>query len=412
MVANRKGITFVKHVVSLVSTAGLCGVVACSSISSPTLYVRDPSYDFRGKTVGVCVILDPVEQEALSDQRVVNRVTSSGQTEGYASEMTEQPLEEDTGLLTPPKTVTSLQTKLKHWRYYDEDFTLAMVDEVSAELQKRGFKVRVIPVPEGQVELVELAQRAQSDTCQILAVVTVTVARSWNIRHQQTLRSTQDLSSSMRWVSYTGGLVLCNIAMFDIATNKVVWQHSQRVVPLSRTVPVIAELYDNEVASTRFSSRPGLYQGWMYRQAMPRAVRLMFETAESGFIPLPRGSESVIADTAPAPFASGRRVFVRPDSSSRLWFPATVIRDSAGVVSVQWVDGIWEAYGRRVEYPRSDVRPRDEFPEIVWVRTRDRLEFTPYRFVRVDVRGLVHVTRAGDMSPSTFLPGRIGVVLE
>lgn len=392
--------------------AAAYGIAGCGTMASPALYTRDAGYNFNGKTIGLCVILDRDEQEALSDQRVVNRATSSGQTEGYASEMTDLPIEEDTGLITAPKSVRSLQTRLRHWQYYDADFTIAMADDTKAALERRGYRVRIVPVPDGNVEVADLARRAQGDSCDILAVVTVSAVRSWNVRRPYDMRSAREASSSMRWQSYNGGLLLANISMFDLATGAIVWQHVRRVVPVSLITPVIAELYDQNVVTTRFNARPGLYQGWLYRQAMPRALTLLFQTAEPGFIPLPYGSPTIQTSDPSERYTAGQPVFVRPDTANLVWFPAVVTSDDGEQVNIDWTDGIWPAYARRVAFPRSDVRPRGDMPEIVWVRLREKLEFTPYRFVRTDSRGMVHVILAGDALPSTFLPGRVGVVME
>ena len=60
-------------------TACLAG---CGAVSQRTLYAFSAAYSFGNKTIGLAVILEGEEQEALSEGRVARRAIASGENEG------------------------------------------------------------------------------------------------------------------------------------------------------------------------------------------------------------------------------------------------------------------------------------------------------------------------------------------
>jgi len=386
-------------------------LAGCSVFSRATLYMHDSAYSFRGKTVGLCVFLSGDEQEALSEIRVIRRTISTVEEGGYASGDEVAPLQTDAGTVLPPASVTSLKSTLKHSRYYDEELIHPMIAETKRILEERGYRVVVVPVPDGEVRLTELAGRAQGMGCEILAAETVALVRSWNIQMPYRPKGSQERVASFSWQSHVGGIVITNISFLDIATNKVVWQHSRREIDPTFLAPLLGELYDDQLAATQFAVHPAQYQVWMYRQSSTRALALMFGTTEKGFVPLPCGSNAPDSLRRAAAYEAGQKVFVRPERSSLVWLPAGVVADRGASVEVRWAEGVWPAYAERTSFERTDVMAKPEaWPPLVWVRARAKLDYAPYRFLRVDARGLVYVELAGDREPQTFLLGRVGII--
>lgn len=386
----------------------------CALISRSTLSTVKSGYSFLGKTIGLCVILDGEEQEAISEGRVARRTIASAESEGYAADALPAAARADAGIVMPPAAVTSLDARLEHSQYYDDELTHPMIEQTKAMLERRGYRVEVIGVPSGGVELQELREQARTKGCELIAVETVTLVRSWNVHRAYQSRGGGELSTSFLWQLYVGGLVLTNMSVFDVASGEVVWQHARRDIPADLLAPILAELYDGKIATERFGARPGTYQTWMYRQSAARALHLMFRTLEQGFVPLPPGSIRADSIAAATRYEAGDRVFVRPLESDILWLPATVVSDRGeGLIQVQWAEGVWPEIGERTTFEPTRVMPEPErMPPIVWVRSRETFEHQPFRFVRVGANGLTYVEQAGDASPKTFLPGRVGIASD
>jgi len=379
-----------------------------------TAYRYAPDYDCKGKTIGLGLVLDGDEQEALEERRVVRRSVSSVENEGYAGDPDTEQMAQDVGNVRAPKEISSLDETLEHSRYYDMELVHPMIKITKALLEKHGYPVIVIPVPDGEFELTELAERATSKGCDILAVETISLVRSWNIRRDYRSRALQQTSTSFRWQRQVGGLVLTNISLLDLQSGEVVWQHARREINISLIGPLTGQLYDDHLATTRFATHPGAYLGWMYLQSAKRSLNLLFATNEGTFRPLPDGSSAPDSVRQSTQYSSGQYVLVRPIPESRIWHVAQVTAADDREVHIAWQKGMWDGFTDRVTYPRSEVTPMpDPWPPIVWVRSRAKLEYTPYRFRQWDDGAdLAYVTLAGEVQPRTYLTGRIGIVPE
>ena len=299
----------------------MCALAGCGALSRGTLYGVKGEYQFRAKTIGLCVIFDGEEQEALNEGRVVRRTITSAEDEGYAGDLSVANPRADAGIIMPPAAVTSLDAKLEHSRYFDDELIHPMIERTKAMLERRGYRVEVIGVPSGDVLLTDLAGQARSKGCQLLAVETVALARSWNIRRPYRYTGSSGLATSFKWQLYVGGLVLTNMSIFDNASNEVVWQHARREIDAEFLAPILAEVRDDNVAAERFPAHPGQYQVWMYRQSAERALHLMFRTLEPGFSPLPHGSGHPDSVAARRSYLGSDEVLVQPLESEILWLP-------------------------------------------------------------------------------------------
>jgi len=308
--------------------------------------------------------------------------------------------------------VRALDTRLKHSRYYDEELLHPLIDETKRALEQRGYRVEVVAVPSGEVDVRDLTQKAQAQGCDLFAVETVSLVRSWNIGGQREGREPGQLSSSFGWQFYVGGLVLTNMSIFDIASGQLVWQHSRRQIAAAVLGPLLGEAYD-ESAGRQYSAHPAQYQVWMYRQSATRAIYLMFHSLEEGFHPLPYGSNRADSLARSRTYARGEPVFVRPVESGLAWLPATVVSDARAEVEVRWADGVWPAVARQTRFARQDVAPRlGHWPPIVWVRARDSYTHTPFRFVREGPGNLATVRLGGTDATETYLLGRLAVAAD
>lgn len=395
----------------LISAALL--IHGCGLFQRSTLYSVKSGYSFRGKTLGLCVILDGDEQEALDETRVARRTISSTENEGYAGDPATAGARIDAGIILPPTTVNKLDVNLKHSLYYDEDLIHPMIEQSKTMLERRGYRVEIVSVPGGEVRVQELADQARTKGCQLLAVETVALARSWNIGRPYQSPTSGELSTSFQWQLYVGGLVLTNMSIFDITSGEVVWQHARRDISAEFLGPILAELRNDNLPQGEFAAHPGQYQAWMYRQSAARSLHLLFRTLEPGFVPLPAGSSQLDSIAAARRYAPGDEVLVQPLESEILWLPATVVSDEEDGVHLRWPEGVWHGVSERTTLSRTRVMPKpNRWPPIVWVRARETSEYRPFRFVRETTNNLVYVELAGDASPRTFLAGRVGVASD
>lgn len=385
---------------------------ACAGMRA-TDYAYTSSYDFRGKTIGLSVILDRQEQEALDENRIVRRTISGVENEGYADDPTIGATQEDVGVVTAPASVRDLAMRLTHSRYYDDELIHPMIDMTRRILERHGFAVKVVPVPAGDFRLQELADNARRMGCDILAVETITLVRSWNVRGAYRSTGSQQLSTSFRWRRQVGGMVLANMSLIDIPSRKLVWQHAEREINTDALGPLLGELFD-QTAAGRFGRRQSGYQASLYRQSATRALDLLFATNAAGFRRVPDGSDRPDSLLEATRYQPGDAVFVFPDGSTHIWHAGTVVADDGGgQVTVRWLEGTWPAFTERTTFPRTRVMPReDQWAPLVWVRDRDKLVYAPYPFVRIGRDSLAHVNLAGDQVDRTFLPGRAGIIPE
>ena len=386
-------------------------VVGCSGVRE-VQYGRAQDYDFRGRTVGLVVIVDGDEQRALDDRRIIGRALSDGHSDGYV-DPTEASglLHGDVGVVRVPTDAQSLNVRLTHARYADSALVRPLAERTSAVFVDHGYHVAVLSAPTERFQLRDVADRAAEMGCDLLAVEILTLAQSWNVEHQYRPRETQEVASSFRWRTQTGGLVVMSLTLFDVESGRIVWQHDRREADASRYGPLLGEVYSQEQGETRFGNRPGEYQAWMYRQAGFRALRHVFATAAPSFAPLPFGGEKLDSLRLSRRYSPGDRVVARPSRGSRVWHVAHVAADSGGEhVDVQWLEGMWREHSAAVRISRAVVEPLDEWPSIVWIRARDELVYAPQRFLRsVDDR-YVYVSPGGAREPQTYNAGRVGVV--
>lgn len=378
-------------------------------------YSFDEDYRFEGRTIGLAVVFDGDEQSALDDHRVARRAMDSESRGGYVGTPGAMPhdigLTADVGTIFPPKDVKSLDDRLDHSSYYDEHLIHPLIDATKEIIERHGFRVHVIPVPSGRFNLRDLANRAQQEGCDLFAIQTVAIARTWNVPSQYQARGSQALSSTLRWRLQTGGLTLLSMSVFDITTNRIVWKHHRREISAAELGPLLGELYDERHAAGEYAQRPSEYQGHLYKTSGMRSLHLLFANPERRFHPFPAASDSVLHARMQREYTKGAKVYVRPAQDSRVWHIAEVQSATSDSVTVKWLIGMWHRHAQQTQFSKKDVLTAEDWPPIIWVRSRDKLEYTPFRLSRYNERtGFVYTTLAGQIEDQTWHVGRVGVV--
>lgn len=386
-------------------------MAGCGGFGKATISQRSDTFDFRNAKVGVCVVLNPVEQQALEDRRIISRSVSSAPSEGYAGDYPVQDVTEDVGFIRPPKRVDAPDQELEHGDFYPALLS-GLRDSTLAVLGRHGYSATPISVPLGEFEAKALIDSARDRGCDAVLVTTVELVRSWNVKREPSTPSAGRYASTFLWETQVGGLVLLNVSMLSTEDGSVVWEHARMEIEQSYIGPLVGELWDDGTMQESFGDNPGDYQGWLYRQSMPRAFAMAYGTAEPGFIPLPEGSDRVAESRRQRSYSAGDRVFVKPEPAADVWHLATVVDDAGTAVRVNWPRGMWEPFSETSEIPKGRVVPfSPEWREIVWVRSREELKYTPYRFVREERQSdIVHTILAGDLETRTYYVGRVGVV--
>jgi hypothetical protein len=396
------------RIVRLFSTAFiLCALIILSACSPPSEYVLTPGYSFRGKTIGLCMVLASEEQSGLDDDRIANRSSSGAVEEGYAEDTGVPQMGDDLGRLEAPPTIRGILTRVHHSDHQPNfvKITVAMTTNI---LRSKGYVVKHIPVRPGTHLVGNLVMKAMEAGCDILAVESVGLVRSWNVQRDAD-RGTGLLTASLAWESQVGGMAIINMVMLDVNTRQIVWQHSRREVKQDFLGPLTGELYDDDIRGKQYGKRASAYQTLLYTQSAKRALELLFASAEEGFVPLPDGSSRRDSLYRAARYKRGQQVYVRPDSTAVVWHLAKVVRDSSDGVTVEWAKGSWADYTRRITFARTDVLLA-HWPGIVWVRERGKLRYQPFQFRSAGRHSIVRVRLAGDMDDRTFHAGRVGVI--
>ncbi len=392
-----------------ITFAGCAGV-------RPVQFTFADDYHFEGKKVGVMVVLVDEEQSALDQGRVARRAAADDyeRVTSTSSAVTgETTMSGDLGTIKPPPNVTSLKTTLTHRNFYDRDLIGSMSERIRQILEIYGYSAEIIAAPNGSFGLSERAQWAKEERgCDLIALTLVTVVRSWNVEREYWNRSSQQSSASFRWQLQTGGLVALSMTVFDIESNKIVWEHDRREINTTVIGPLFGATFDERAAWDQYANSPSDYQAQLYRESAERAISYLFANNENRFVPLPPGSADVLRSGPNRRYEIGEIVLARPSTQSTVWHIAKIVGDEGGEsVGVEWYEGTWYEYEKNRVIPRTHVIPLTEWPPIVWVRDRDRLQYTPYRFERYDsIRGYVFANLAGAVETQTFLVGRVGII--
>ena len=380
----------------------------CGTFGSGVIHTIAADYSFEGKKIALCVLVAPTEQQSLDDYRIIERSLADAPTSGYADDNIARPIGTDIGRIIAPERVKNLNQKIEHARHYREVISV-IEDSTATILRQKGFNVVVVPVSQGEVRLQSLADSARSRGCDILAVETVSLVISWNIKRSDPTYSGDDFAGTFSWETFTGGMTLLNMALVDIPTGSIVWQHTRQAVSHTRVTTLIGELFNDRIAQDRYGENPAEYQSWLYRTSLQPSLLMTFASAEEGFIPLPSGT----AEQPPSDnLQPGQNVFVRPTPEARIWHSGQVVSVENDRITIRWADGIWPEYAERTAFSPRDVMSADsEWPVVVWVRMRDKLEYTPYRFHRSSSSSnLLYVYHLGDLRTRTFATGRVGII--
>lgn len=387
----------------------------CAGVRSVQFSYAD-DYRFEDKKVGVMVVLVGEEQGALDQSRVARRAAADDYervTSTSSAVTSETAMSGDLGTIKPPPNVRSLSTTLTHRNFYDRELIEPVSENIQRVFEAYGYSVEVVPAPNGPFEFSERAQWASAERgCDLIALTLVTVVRSWNVEQEYWNRSSQRSSASFQWQLQTGGLVALSMTVFDIRTNKIVWEHDRREINTTVVGPLFGATFDERKAWNQDANSPSEYQALLYRESANRAISYLFANDEKRFMPLPFGSGSVIRNAHIRRYELGEIVLVRPSTQSTIWHIAKIVADNGGAsVDVEWYEGMWSVFASNAKIPKTRVTPLTEWPPIVWVRDRDRLQYTPYRFERYDsIRGYVFANLAGAIETQTFLVGRVGII--
>jgi hypothetical protein len=235
----------------------------CAGVRSVQFTFAD-DYHFEGKKVGVMVVLVDEEQSALDQGRVARRAAADDyeRVTSTSSAVTgETTMSGDPGTIKPPPNVTSLNTKLTHRNFYDRDLIGSMSERIRQILEIYGYSAEIIAAPNGSFGLSERAQWAKEERgCDLIALTLVTVVRSWNVEREYWNRSSQQSSASFRWQLQTGGLVALSMTVFDIESNKIVWEHDRREINTTVIGPLFGATFDERAAWDQYANSPSDYQ--------------------------------------------------------------------------------------------------------------------------------------------------------